>query len=352
MLKQFANRVITLTEQKWHAQEMPIAAPIITQHVGYLDGWRGLAISLLLIGHFFPVPGINLGRLGVDLFFVLSGLLMSRLLFIKKVPIGLFYRRRIARIFPALFVFLLIILMFFFFVEKKINWAEVGSAAFFVNNYFQGAIGQNIMPFGHIWSLSVEEHAYVFLSLVAVCGRALGLSVRRVLVFTASTMILLGCVYAAMIFSRTWSKELWLHTEIAAYGIVISGALLLYFQDKQIPTMPLLAYVALGGLSFALQWWSVPTLIATFVGTSILALLINLLSAAPPLMKLLLSIAPLRQLGIWSFSLYVWQQPFYLTHHREHMPAWLALSFSLVTGICSYYLVERPARNYLNAKWR
>lgn len=352
MLKQFANRVITLTEQKLHAQDAQIAAPILTQHLGYLDGWRGLAISLLLIGHFFPVPGINLGRLGVDFFFVLSGLLMARLLFIKKVPIGLFYRRRIARIFPALFVFLLIILIFFFFAEKEINWAEVSAAAFFVNNYFQGAIGQNIMPFGHIWSLSVEEHAYVLLSLIAVCSRALGLSARRFLIITAGIMLLVGCAYAAMIFAKIWGKELWLHTEIAAYGIVISGALLLYFQDKQIPTLPLLAYVALGALSFALQWWSVPVLVATFVGTGILAVLINMLSSAPPLIKSLLSIAPLRQLGIWSFSLYVWQQPFYLAHHREHMPAWLALSFAMVAGICSYYLVERPARNYLNAKWR
>ena len=71
------------------------------QHFDYLDGWRGLAIAFLLVGHFFPVPGINFGRVGVDFFFVLSGLLMCRLLFIKEVPIKTFYKRRIARIFPV-----------------------------------------------------------------------------------------------------------------------------------------------------------------------------------------------------------------------------------------------------------
>lgn len=78
-------------------------------HVGHLDGWRGLAIATLLVGHFFPVPGINFGTVGVNLFFVLSGLLMGRLLFEKQEPISRFYRRRIARIIPAHVAFLLII---------------------------------------------------------------------------------------------------------------------------------------------------------------------------------------------------------------------------------------------------
>lgn len=322
------------------------------QHLDYLDGWRGLAIGLLLIGHFFPVPGLNFGRLGVDFFFVLSGLLMARLLFIKKVPISLFYRRRIARIFPTHFLFLLVIIVFFLASEKELNFPEIATAALFINNYLQGDIGHNIMPFGHIWSLSVEEHAYVFLSLIAVGSRIRGFGVVRVLGVVAILIVTLGCAYAVMISRGTWSKELWLHTEIAAYGIVISAALLLYFQDKQIPRLPAVVYVALGGICFALQWWSIPVPISTFVGTGVLALLLNLLAAAPPIIKSLLSLAPLRQLGLWSFSLYLWQQPFYLAHHRDHLLALQALGLAMLTGICSYYLVERPARKYLNSKWK
>ena len=70
------------------------------RHIPYLDGWRGLAVAFLLLGHFFPVDGINFGTVGVHLFFVLSGLLMTRILFVQKVPLALFYQRRIARIFP------------------------------------------------------------------------------------------------------------------------------------------------------------------------------------------------------------------------------------------------------------
>jgi peptidoglycan/LPS O-acetylase OafA/YrhL len=53
--------------------------------LAYLDGWRGLSIALVLIGHFVPVPGINLGVLGVEFFFVLSGRLMAEILFIEHI---------------------------------------------------------------------------------------------------------------------------------------------------------------------------------------------------------------------------------------------------------------------------
>jgi hypothetical protein len=51
------------------------------KYIPYLDGWRRLAICFLLLGHFFPVPGINFGTAGVNLFFVLSGFLTARILF-------------------------------------------------------------------------------------------------------------------------------------------------------------------------------------------------------------------------------------------------------------------------------
>ena len=57
-------------------------------HIGYLDGWRGMAILLVLIGHFYPIKAMNLGTLGVDLFFVLSGRLMADILFVQKAKLN------------------------------------------------------------------------------------------------------------------------------------------------------------------------------------------------------------------------------------------------------------------------
>lgn len=54
----------------------------------YLDGVRGLAIVLLMVGHFLTTRGVNFGRLGVELFFVLSGRLMAEILFVDRCEIG------------------------------------------------------------------------------------------------------------------------------------------------------------------------------------------------------------------------------------------------------------------------
>ena len=76
------------------------------QHVPVLDAWRGAALVLLFIGHFFPIYRWDCGALGVELFFVLSGFLMGQILFVRKTPLKTFYQRRISRILPAAYVFL------------------------------------------------------------------------------------------------------------------------------------------------------------------------------------------------------------------------------------------------------
>src|SRR5690242_20540314 len=77
--------------------------------VGYLDGWRGAAILSVLFGHFVTSQGLNLGRFGVELFFVLSGRLMAEILFVRQTPLKTFFPRRLARIYPALFVFAVVV---------------------------------------------------------------------------------------------------------------------------------------------------------------------------------------------------------------------------------------------------
>src|SRR5690349_14455630 len=82
------------------AEEDGRASDVAGRHerILYLDGWRGVAISMLLVGHFIagfgepPRLGIDFGRAGVEFFFVLSGLLMGNLLFVKRVSIRTFYK--------------------------------------------------------------------------------------------------------------------------------------------------------------------------------------------------------------------------------------------------------------------
>jgi peptidoglycan/LPS O-acetylase OafA/YrhL len=323
-----------------------------TLHLDYLDGWRGLAILFLLAGHFFPVPGINLGRFGVDLFFVLSGLLMSQLLFVKKVPFGLFYKRRISRIIPALYGFLALIVCIAALTGKPIDWAEVSTAALLSNDYLQGASGHAVMPFGHTWSLAVEEQAYILLSIIALASRRGWCRALHGMAFFICLFAVCGIAYWEMYSgSSKLEFELSYHAEIAAYGIFISAFFLLLLHNRKIPTMPLLCYPGLGLIALALRWWSEPLPVSMIFGVGALALLINLLAKAPQPIRSALAFYPLRKFGLWSFSIYLWQQPFYLAHYRDGMPGWLAVTLAVSAGITSYYLIEKPIRGYLNRGW-
>lgn len=299
-------------------QNVPSGASAGTQtHVEYLDGWRGLAICMLLVGHFFPVPGINFGTVGVNLFFVLSGLLMSGLLFDKCEPISRFYRRRIARILPAHLLFVATMALVFW-LKDQLSARETLSALFFVNNYVQPAAGPGtaLMPLGHIWSLSVEEHSYVALSMVAIAARA-----RRLRAVAGIGALLGATIFCALVYQWLNPPALvftqWLHTEVAAYGLLATA--LWVAAGRPWPRRLAAGWVApvLLVLGVALHWWSAPLAVQRLLGVGCFAAAICALYSTPGLLGALLSWTPLRKFGHWSFSIYLWQQPFYLGAHDD-----------------------------------
>jgi peptidoglycan/LPS O-acetylase OafA/YrhL len=324
------------------------------RHLDYLDGWRGLAIVLLLIGHFAPVPGINFGTVGVDLFFVLSGWLMCRLLFEQDMPIPTFYRRRVSRIFPAHYLFLAAITSWYALVGNRIDWVELGAAAAFLINYGPTRFGDAAMPFGHIWSLCVEEHSYLLLSLVALLARPRKARVRiaaAVVGGLAAFFAAVGIAYSLHFSGRELEFGKWLHSEVAAYGIFVSAWLALRFRERGTPAVSPLAVPGLLLVGVVSHWWSIALPVRTIVGVGAFALAVNLLPAAGPRLRRWFELPALRALGIWSFSIYLWQQPFYLLAAEGRMPTWLAIATALAAGIASFHFVESPLRRYLNRAW-
>lgn len=317
-----------------------------TEHLPYLDGWRGLAIFCLLIGHFLPVPGINLGYLGVNLFFVLSGLLMTRILFLHRVDLPTFYRRRIARIFPSVVAFLGSITAFYALTGRQINVFETITAATFLNNYLQPQ-GAWSMPFGHMWSLSVEEHSYILLSLIAFLVSAQWVRARLAVGLCAVALASVGCIYW-MLDGRDMNS---LHSEVAAFGIFASGSLLLLLQPLKQTRINFCVFPMLMGLGVAAHWWSFPAPVKIIIGCGAFAAALNLLHRAPMRVHMLLQLRPLRMLGIWSFSIYLWQQPFYMLVHRQGMNPIVGLLASVIVGVMAFYSIENPARLYLNRVW-
>jgi peptidoglycan/LPS O-acetylase OafA/YrhL len=327
-------------------------AKTTTKHLPHLDGWRGLAILFLLAGHFFPVRGINLGGLGVNFFFVLSGLLMGRILFLEGVSIPTFYRRRIARIFPLVYFFLSTIVLWYLIRGMPVAWSEVLAAASFLNNYIRNGSSNSPMPFGHIWSLCVEEHAYVVLALVALGVRAGWFRAQAAIGAALLGMIALGLAYSLSYHGPDLYHERWLRSEVSGFGIFVSVFLLLAFHGRGPRAVSWAVIAALVAFGLVMHWWWFAPPARTFLGVTALAAAVNLLERAPGWVRALLSLRALRQLGIWSFSIYVWQQPFYMAVEAGGMHPAAGIGCALLAGVVSFYLVEQPARSWLNRRWR
>lgn len=139
-----------------------------TQRLDWLDGWRGLAILLLLAGHFTPLGQVS--NLGVELFFVLSGRLMAELLIVQRQPLRQFLVRRATRIAPALAFYVAAMLVIFAGTTLLAGDGTVLLGAFAALTFWHNYLPADaVLPFfAHSWSLAVEQHSYVALAPVAL----------------------------------------------------------------------------------------------------------------------------------------------------------------------------------------
>jgi len=147
------------------------------KYIKQIDGLRGISIISVVLYHFFPEIFIG-GFIGVDIFFVISGFVISKILIEefnlnRTISIKNFYVKRIKRIFPAFFLVIFASTIFSYFILlpnylvdfSKSSLASVFFSSnfyFFFTNQSYAAISSNFKPLLHLWSLSVEEQFYVF----------------------------------------------------------------------------------------------------------------------------------------------------------------------------------------------
>jgi peptidoglycan/LPS O-acetylase OafA/YrhL len=329
-----------------------------SKHLPYLDGWRGLAILIVLASHFIP-PMYQFGDMGVGVFFVLSGYLMSDLLFIKKVALPYFFIRRASRILPAFVFFVFLMLVYanwFQAVKYSPSLVEIIATLTFLGTYIPNDVNiwANTWPIAHMWSLNVEEHSYLWLALgVVVTGGASTKS--RV---TAFMLLSVAATIFFLLIYRMWPPEgasKWeLRSECASIGLLAAAAyrVFLHFGFFQLKTKipkwaPLLTLIT------AIMTYSAiaPVYIEQVAGPLLLAFTINHLEDTFYWIRGILSNPLFTWFGTCSFSLYLWQQPFYLALRGHHIDSGAyAFLLALITGAASYYLLENPSRIYLNKK--
>ncbi|MER9419887.1 acyltransferase [Mesorhizobium sp. M0306] len=327
----------------------PVADSSARTRLAYLDGWRGLSIALVLIGHFFPVPGINLGVLGVEFFFVLSGRLMAEILFVEHYPLKKFFKRRFSRIYPALLIFVVAAMVALSGTFIAFKWKAALTALTFTYNY-AGILVTRAGALDHIWSLCVEEHAYIILALISVVVS--GRSRVIVLLGALSVLAMANGAISYWALGIGYEGSYW-RTDVHIASILLSAVICLLKADDRLPALLKGPHVALATSVIAVLLFmaAVPTPIHYLVAVPLLALAVNSLDFSSRHLTGLLSSLPMTMLGLWSYSLYLWQQPLYQFVDIKGSSPWLMLAAVFACALCSYYIVEKPARSWLNRNW-
>jgi peptidoglycan/LPS O-acetylase OafA/YrhL len=333
-----------------------------------IDGLRAISILLVVAYHAQPwlVPG---GFIGVDVFFVISGFLITRII-LTRVDAGTFsfadfYARRVRRIFPALVVVLTATYLVGWFALLPDQFVLLGEniaagVAFAANlfqlrqtGYFAPAAADN--PLLHLWSLGVEEQFYIFwppviLLLSSTAIRSRWIAVIALVSFALSLSIFFG--YQTVAFysplTRAW--------ELLAGGL-LAHVLLARKSDGW--SEPFGLYLALLGLAAIVG----PALLmdrdSTFPGLYALLPVFGavLLIATPnsAVNKVLLSNRAMVWIGLISYPLYLWHWPVlsYLGILRNGVPnvmeIWAAVALSVILSWLTFRFVEIPLRHYRRA---
>jgi peptidoglycan/LPS O-acetylase OafA/YrhL len=315
------------------------------KHLLYLDGWRGIGLLLVIAGHFLPIPGINVGRLGVELFFVLSGRLMAEILFIKGTSLLEFYKRRISRIFPALLVFVILFVAFDYVNSGSLIPPKmIASSLFFYSNYMAAIFGERIPSMEHTWSLAVEEHGYIVLSLIMLVTVARRRGAVYFIWFLAVAAII-NAGWQTYTLGSGYYEEFW-RSDVRLASILISAAICIHVNNKPFITNPVVLF-SIGGFGVLLSVNPVPDIIKYSLGTLCFALVVNHAAYLPQAVRTFLSNKFLVVFGVCSYSLYLWQQPFYKGIHGWGSRPFMLIG-ALTAGFFSYYLIEKPARKWIN----
>ncbi|MGN6694905.1 MAG: acyltransferase family protein, partial [Aquihabitans sp.] len=327
-------------------------------HVPALDGLRGAAVLAVLLYHgaFLDRNWLSGGYLGVDLFFVLSGYLITSLLLVEfandgGVDLLAFWGRRLRRLLPALLLLLLGVALYAVVIARPIDLTQIRQdgfgTLFYVANWVAIFRGQSYWdislvpsPLQHTWSLAIEEQFYlvwpVVVWLLARGVRAASDRGER-LAQRVQYLAVAGVIVSVMLFTGLWrlgasDTRVYQGTDTRAFallmGVTLAATRFLWpngwrngdgrrASRRAWSGIEVCGIAAIGLLGWA--WYSLEgTSPALYQGLlplcSLLGAIVIAAASVPgsPVVAPVLSIAPLRWFGLISYGLYLWHWPLYL----------------------------------------
>ncbi len=327
-----------------------------------IDGLRAIAVFAVIGFHAFPQKVAG-GFVGVDVFFVISGFLISTIIFSdlerETFSIAEFYNRRIRRIFPALILVMAASLAFGWFVLVPDEYLHLGkhliSSALFIQNfilwkesgYFD--TGAQEKPLLHLWSLAIEEQFYIFWPLLLVWGWKRRLSILTITV----TVAVLS--FSANILATYIDSSADYYLPVTRFWELMIGGILAYISLhrpdllRHYKNLQGLVGITLIGLSIFLindkqsfpGWWA----LLPVLGTAII------ISAGPAAYtnKKLLSNKLLVWAGLISYPLYLWHWPllsfgYIINPSLSRFDKILLIVSAIIAAILTYRFIELPLR--------
>ncbi len=360
------------------------------RHLRGLDGIRALAVAAVLVYHLGTTGSRQLlpgGFLGVDVFFVLSGFLITSLLLAEveqtgTVSVRTFYVRRAKRLLPALYAVLIAVAAIgVSLVPQQVDRLRgdvVAALAYGTNwwlidqnsSYF-GAGGDRAPLLNHLWSLAVEEQFYVLWPLVVIAVVAMSprrhILPRKALLTVTIGLVVASTLLMAMLFDPFGDpSRVYFGTDTRAATPLVGAALAIALQPWRrrllVPRVRILALDVAAVLALAGLGWAVLTAHDTAPalyrgGFLLVALVAGVLvsSVSHPLSRVatLLDNRVLRWLGVRSYGLYLWHWPvFVLIPGGGAAAAAAKVTVAVVLAALSYRLVEQPVRRGSFARLR
>ncbi|QPF76338.1 acyltransferase [Roseateles sp. DAIF2] len=345
-----------------------------TEYRPEVDGLRAIAVLSVMLFH-ADIPGFTGGYVGVDIFFVISGYLITGILLraveARQFSIAQFYERRIRRIFPALFVVLAASTLcagLLLFANELANFGKslFATSLFYANYHFMHDTGYFATPAGskpllHMWSLAVEEQFYLLFPLYVYAAWRW---FRRGLLPLTVLLSLLSFAYSLWLIERSPDQAFY-SAPARAWELMVGSLLAMglqrWPQPMRLGRSQLLAGLGLLALLLPIGLYTEATpfpagaALPPVLGSALL-----IWAAATPgnAVARLLSLPPVRFTGLISYSLYLWHWPVFMFYKTYAIQAPGALetgllllaTFALAT--LTWRFVERPFRRGGGARQR
>ncbi len=343
-----------------------------------LDGLRALAVGAVIAYH-LNVGWARGGFLGVDMFFVLSGFLITSLLVAEwgqsgRMKFGAFWAGRARRLLPALLLMLAAVTAY---AAATLPADQLGqlrgdalSTLFYGANWRFIAVGQSYFmlfsaasPLRHMWSLAIEEQFYLVWPLVVFACLWLARGRRFLLGAVCAVGMVASALTMAAVYTSSDPSRAFYGTDSRAQLLLIGGLLavvLARWSPRSTSARALVRFAGLVGITYCFWAWAEISDVASWMyrggffvfGIAVAAVIAAVMQPARrrSVLQAALSVPPIVWVGRISYGLYLWHWPIIVlvTQERTGLSGWplslfqVGLTFAVAT--LSFYLVELPIR--------